>query len=217
MRNSVRFLCLLALSATPAAGASEAPPWNSIIPDDVPATRHDLPGNAVTVGRVIQLLMQETRLTDLYERRIIPEIRHVGDAGDSVSWGCLTVATTGGPVVIRPNSDEMGANNLMTGVEVERVPKDWPSNGTNGCPTRTGSGETAVITLDDGLRFGSSKAAVIRMLGRPSLARDDLLDYRYSAPVPGCPKCEGIFGDLAFRFEREMMTALEVKQIAVGE
>jgi hypothetical protein len=111
----------------------------------------------------------------------------------------------------------MGGDNMVIGIDVERAPKDGPSNGTDECPSRGNDNETAVIMLDDGLRFGASKAAVLSTLGRPSLTQGDLLDYRYSAPVPHCPKCEGIYGDLAFRFEHGTMTALEITQMSMGE
>lgn len=217
MRKHAKIICSLALFVAPVAGAAEAPSWKSIIPADVPTTRHDLPVSELTIGHVARILMQKTKLTDLYKRRIIPEIRHVGDAGNSVSWGCLAVATTDGLVVIHPDGGEMGADDVIIGIDVERAPKDWPSNGTDECPTRTGIDEAAVIMLDDGLRFGSSKVVVMSTLGRPSLARDDLLAYHSSAPIPHCPKCEGTESDLAFRFGHGTMSALEIRQISVGE
>ena len=56
----------------------------------------------------------------------------------------------------------------------------------------------------------------MRTLGRPSTTRNGLIDYGFRAPNPHCPTCEGIFGDLAFRFENGRMNALEIRRISMG-
>jgi hypothetical protein len=114
-------------------------------------------------------------------------------------------------------SGEMGGDNLVDGVVVERAPRNTPPYSTPECPIRTGLQNHATIVLDDGIRFGMSRADILHVLGAPSVMKGDVLDYRYSAPVPGCPQCEGIEGDLAFRFRRDAMTAMEVSKISLGK
>ena len=80
-----------------------------------------------------------------------------------------TVATAREPVVIHHSSGEMGDDNEIIAVEVERQPDGrLPGGGTDDCPPRTAHGETTVVALGDGIRFGASSEAVMRRLGRPS-------------------------------------------------
>ena len=47
--------------------------------------------------------------------------------------------------------------------------------------------------------------------------RHDLLDYRYAASSPLCPRCEATEGNLAFRFKQGTMTAVEPTQVSIGD
>ena len=56
MRRAVTILCTLALLGIRPLNAIAAVPWQSVIPADTPATRRDVPADALIVGHVSRIL-----------------------------------------------------------------------------------------------------------------------------------------------------------------
>jgi hypothetical protein len=117
-----------------------------------------------TFGRVLvnemqlgslRILLEKTTLTDLGKRFPQAKIHHQGDAGDSITWVCYTLAAPSGGVRIWLEPGELEGDDAIDGVVIAPATSDPRSD----CPNiDMGAG---TVALDTGTFLGTPKPAVL--------------------------------------------------------
>lgn len=198
-------MCLAVFCSTTFA---EAPPR---VPDlHWAPTLANPPTSGVTLGR-FRISFESTTLADVALAALGGEIRHKGDAGDSVYWLCFTNPGRGFADQIWIVSDgEMGGpENEITEVIAKRVQSQLA---TPACPKLPV--DMRSVSLDRHLWLGDSDGKISSRLGPPS-AKDGLWrSFDYQGKVPG--RCEGGFDQtdwLTTNSSRNTVTLIAAGQI----
>jgi hypothetical protein len=164
---------------------ADAPPY---VPDLhwAPTLAHP-PSIGVTVGR-FRILFENTTLADVAIAALGGEIRHMGDAGDSVYWLCFTNPGSGfADQIWIVSSGEMGGSEHEITEVIAKRTHGRPV--TSPCPTLPV--DMRYVSFDGHLWLGDSDGKIGSRLGPPSTKDGLWRTFDYQGKVPG--RCEGGF------------------------
>lgn len=180
-------------------------PWIAPYVEKAPTTLHRAMPPRVEVGKTA-IILETTRLSDLYRDDFIGAISHTGDAAESMSWSCGEANTSSGTVRICVESDEIDGGDIIGALTIERIPSPGYA-----LPLKP-------ISFAGRAKFGATLDALIHIFGAPSYREDGkdgsvLVDWRYSQPFPSKPGDSfETHGDLIIRFDNNMMTKLSFRR-----
>ena len=168
---------ILTSSSEVLAGAWDRLPVLAHVGDDFAThPRQQILVTGLRVGQV-KITFEKTRWSDLQNQLGSLRLRQQGDGAEWEKWACLTVGHAGSQSQIWLDGSEMAGAKLIDGVTaIAGTP--WP---LNECPqAHFGSGP---IALDSGVWIGTSRASLLKRLGRPTAVHGTSITYDYSVPV----------------------------------
>ncbi|MGN6210394.1 hypothetical protein [Asticcacaulis sp.] len=125
---------------------------------------------------VMPIAFGQTKLTDVARTVGSGSVHHQGDGGESFSYLCYTLNSSGKSVRLWLTSTELGGGEYVEGLSVLTLAGS-PSYGTETCPVL--DLYSWRVTLDNGLSVGMRKDDVIQMFGMPSKQSGHMIAYRY--------------------------------------
>jgi hypothetical protein len=160
--------------------ADTAPPPRFPLEVAPKSTMINPPASSLFLGTVT-IELDKTTLAEAVNRIKAGEIRHQGDAGESVYWVCYSnLSPTGWEQIWLLSNGEMGGDqHVITGVAAKQRPSK-PSTACKQLPEALQS-----VRLNDGIWLGTSAKAVVKKLGKPSLKQKEWLHYQSQRELVG--------------------------------
>jgi len=168
--------------------AEGPPPFPDVVwPSDKRgvATLKKRPVTGLVMGK-FRAEFERTKLEDIRRAASVGEIRHQGDAAESVWWLCYTNVLATGVERIWLMSGEMGGGEVVTELRAQRGAGGGASADCPALPDRL-----KPLSLDGGLWLGAPESAVVARLGAPLFQNEGWWYHAYEGKVPGA--CEGGF------------------------
>lgn len=206
MRRAFILASLLAHPISAIAGPpAVSEPWIPVpLSSGLPSLHRALaPQNGIGQTSIV---LETTRLSDLYRLHLIRAVSHKGDAASSISWGCWYNNTKVGSVRICPASYEIDGGDIIGSLSIERVP----------VPSQPITPEA--ITIAGLIKFGATYDEIMQTFGTETNRHTEkngtvIIDWRYNQPL-STKQGRGFstFGDLVVTFEHNTMTKIFFSQ-----
>jgi hypothetical protein len=168
----------MAASCPSSAAEDNYPPEIPKI-DGIRSTLSAPPVKELRLGS-LKVEFERTTLLDIVRALGIGTIRHRGDASESEYWLCFTAISRGTSQRIWISSGEIGGDgHFVESVIVTAISdKDTPS----ACPQLPAGFRR--LSLSNAPWVGAREGDLQKLLGRPSLERDDWRFYSYNGKLP---------------------------------
>lgn len=165
------------------------------------------PAMRLRLGKV-DVVLEETTLSEVIEKIGLGLHLHQGDAAESVDWVCYTFRLGGSLGRVWLTSSEMHGGSVVDGATITLLPPTGNSAPSQ-CPVLPT--RYAPVSLDGGITAGMDDAALVSRLGVPARRRKDLAIYLYAGPVVGENSADHKAPDRASDFEVTSMLAAQVE------
>jgi hypothetical protein len=166
-----------------------------------------------TVGATLgkwRIDFERTTLPEVLTRASVGDIRHAGDAGESIYWLCYTLTgPTPARLWIMSHGEMGGPERAVTGVTIIKIRSGQPAAE---CPALPVQMRPASIRGD--IWLGMGEKSIAKMLGTPSHRSGDWISYDYEGKTPG--KCQGgfdVMNSLLFKTHRGSIEAIYANQV----
>jgi len=175
---------LLSPQETPQSGTAPPPRFPL---DTVPApTMKSVPASRLLLGN-IKIIFDRTTLGQAMEQIKAGEIRHQGDAAESVYWLCYSNrTTTGWEQIWLLSHGEMGGDEHVIHGVAAKVSFSRPPESS--CPVIPQN--LRPVKLNNGLWLGAGTKEVIKKLGKPSFQNENWLHYQSLRKLAGDPRAK---------------------------
>jgi hypothetical protein len=167
------------VASCPASAAEDNYPPEIPKVDGIRSTLSAPPVKELHLGN-LKVEFERTTLSDIVRALGVGTIRHRGDASESEYWLCFTAISRGTSQRIWISSGEIGGDvHFVESVLVTAISdKDTPS----ACPQLPARFRR--LSLGNAPWVGAREEDLQKLLGSPSLERDDWRFYSYNGKVP---------------------------------
>jgi hypothetical protein len=153
---------------------------------------------------------EKTTLPQVLSRASVGDIRHAGEAGESIYWLCYTVSgKTPSRIWITAHCEMGGPERAVTGITVTRVKA---GQAIAECPALPA--KLLPVSLQGSIWVGTREAALVGMLGAPSHRSDGWISYDFEGKKPGnCPGGFDVMNSLLLKTRQGSVEAIYASQV----
>lgn len=172
MKLSQLVTVLVLLTAGIARADNSIPPPSWPVPDIRPSGTTTQPATGVTVG-AFHVTFEKTTFKDILAALGPAPVGRQGDAGEFQMWVCYTIPAARARLWL--TSSELGGQEYIDGMVAKQLTGAQSQNSS--CPVPIG--ETAIVSIDNGIWLGASVNKIKDILGTPNNGPASVIYYLY--------------------------------------